>query len=376
MYIKQRRSSIMAKNLKLPNSYGSVSKMSNATRRRKPFIVRITTGYEIDEESGKSIQKNAVIGYAKTRQEGLQMLAKYHEQPFDLEKGSLTFREIYESWSEDKYTNTSQSTINGYRAAYNACSILYEHKFRDLKTSDLQNVIDTCGKHYPTLRKIKILFNQMYAYAMKSDLCGKDYSKYVDIAKHSDDNPDKYNRERFTKEQIDTLWKFKNDKYYQIILILTYSGVRINEILNLKKKHVFLDEHYIFIEKSKNKKQRKVPINDHIYPFIKNWYESSQCEYLLHTEKQQQFKYRNYYDSYFVPLMEQLGLDQTPHCCRYTCISLMTEAKVSPTYIKLIVGHKGAMNVTEEVYTHIDMNYLLEAVNSIYYPEHLNSTSQ
>ena len=366
----------MAKNLKLPNSYGSVSKMSNATRRRKPFIVRITTGYEIDEESGKSIQKNAVIGYAKTRQEGLQMLAKYHEQPFDLEKGSLTFREIYESWSEDKYTNTSQSTINGYRAAYNACSILYEHKFRDLKTSDLQNVIDTCGKHYPTLRKIKILFNQMYAYAMKSDLCGKDYSKYVDIAKHSDDNPDKYNRERFTKEQIDTLWKFKNDKYYQIILILTYSGVRINEILNLKKKHVFLDEHYIFIEKSKNKKQRKVPINDHIYPFIKNWYESSQCEYLLHTEKQQQFKYRNYYDSYFVPLMEQLGLDQTPHCCRYTCISLMTDAKVSPTYIKLIVGHKGAMNVTEEVYTHIDMNYLLEAVNSIYYPEHLNSTSQ
>lgn len=97
MYIKQRRSSIMAKNLKLPNSYGSVSKMSNATRRRKPFIVRITTGYEIDEESGKSIQKNAVIGYTKTRQEGLQMLAKYHEQPFDLEKVNLTFREIYES---------------------------------------------------------------------------------------------------------------------------------------------------------------------------------------------------------------------------------------------------------------------------------------
>lgn len=57
--------------------------------------------------------------------------------------------------------------------------------------------------------------------------------------------------------------------------------------------------------------------------------------------------------------MEQLGLEQTPHCCRYTCISLMTEAKVPPTNIKLIVGHKDAMNVTEEVYTHIDMKYLL-----------------
>lgn len=53
----------------------------------------------------------------------------------------------------------------------------------------------------------------------------------------------------------------------------------------------------------------------------------------------------------------------------------MTEAKVSPTYIKLIVGHKSAINVTEEVYTHIDMKYLLQAINSIYYPEHLKSYS-
>lgn len=73
--------------------------------------------------------------------------------------------------------------------------------------------------------------------------------------------------------------------------------------------------------------------------------------------------------------MEKLEFDQTSHCCRYTCISLMTEAKVSPTYIKLIVGHKGAINVTEEVYTHIDMKYLLQAINSIYYPEHLKSSN-
>ena len=40
--------------------------------------------------------------------------------------------------------------------------------------------------------------------------------------------------------------------------------------------------------------------------------------------------------------MVQLGFDQTPHCCRHTCISLLAEAKVSPTYQKMIVGHKGA----------------------------------
>ena len=73
--------------------------------------------------------------------------------------------------------------------------------------------------------------------------------------------------------------------------------------------------------------------------------------------------------------MVQLGFDQTPHCCRHTCISLLAEAKVSPTYQKIIVGHKGAMSLTEKVYTHIDINLLIDAVNSIYYPESIKNSN-
>ena len=57
----------MAKNLKSPNRYGGVTKLSNASRRRRPYAVRITTGYVINEKTGKSTQKYAIIGYAKTR---------------------------------------------------------------------------------------------------------------------------------------------------------------------------------------------------------------------------------------------------------------------------------------------------------------------
>ena len=81
-----------SKKLKTPNSYGGVVKMGNASRRRKPYMVRITTGYEINEKTGKSVQKYGIIGYARTREEGLQMLAHYHDQPFNLEVGNLTFR--------------------------------------------------------------------------------------------------------------------------------------------------------------------------------------------------------------------------------------------------------------------------------------------
>lgn len=37
----------------------------------------------------------------------------------------------------------------------------------------------------------------------------------------------------------------------------------------------------------------------------------------------------------------------------------------------MIAGHKGAMSMTEKVYTHIDMKYLIDTVNSIYYPENI-----
>ena len=45
--------------------------------------------------------------------------------------------------------------------------------------------------------------------------------------------------------------------------------------------------------------------------------------------------------------MKQLNMKQTPHDTRHTCISLLTKADVNPTTIKKIVGHKGAMSLTE-----------------------------
>lgn len=117
-------------------------------------------------------------------------------------------------------------------------------QFKDIRLADLQYVIDNCGKNYPTLRKLKVLFGQMYDYAMKNDICNKDYSEFVDIVKYKDRNPNKMDRNKFTKEDIKLLWKQKDDKYYQTILMLIYTGVRISEMLNLKKENVHLGEQY------------------------------------------------------------------------------------------------------------------------------------
>lgn len=138
-------------------------------------------------------------------------------------------------------------------------------------------------------------------------------------------------------------------------------------MLDLKKEHVHLDEQYFDVISSKTENGiRKVPIADKVLPFYKSWYESNHdCAYLLHTEDGKHFTYRNYYDSYFHPLMEQLKINRTPHCCRHTCVSMLAEAGVDQTIIKKIVGHSGAMTLTEKVYTHFDIKELVDAINKI-----------
>ena len=350
--------------MKLPNGYGTVKKMSG--KRRRPYVVKKTVGWHYDEVKDKMIQDQMTIGYAATRAEGLQMLAEYNNNPFDLKASKVTFQEVYERWSKEKFPTISHSNVKGYEASYKVCGSLNNKVFRDMKLVDLQTVVDTCGKNYPTLKKLKSLFSQLYEYAMKNDICSKDYSEFVDIVKYKDKNPDKRDHNKFTKEEIERLWTLAEDPYYQIVLMLIYNGCRISEFLDLKKEDVHLDEQYFDVIASKTENGlRKVPIADKLLPFYKAWFDGSACEYLLHTPDQKHFDYRNYYDSYFTPLMEQLGFDHKPHDTRHTCISKLTEEHVDQTIIKKIVGHSGAMTLTERVYTHLDIETLVEAINKI-----------
>ena len=335
-------------------------------KRRKPWIVKKTVGYELDQETGKSKQKTMVIGYAATKAEGLNMLAAYNMNPYDINASKVTFREVYERWSGEKFPTVSRSNINGYEASYKVCTPLYERIFKDIRLADLQRVVDTCGKNYPMLKRLKVLFNQLYAYAMKNEICNKDYSKFVDISRYKDKNPDKRDHNRFTREEVDRLWEFADQPYYQIILMLIYNGCRISEFLDLKKENVNLEEQYFDVILSKTENGiRRVPIADKVLPMYKAWYDSSDGEYLLHAASGVHLTYYVYHENYWLQLMENLGFDHMIHDTRHTCISMLAEAHVDPTMIKKIVGHSGAMTLTERVYTHLDVKALVEAINMI-----------
>ena len=57
--------------MKLPNYYGSISKLSG--NRRKPYMVRISSEAEYDEEKKDFIKKRITLGYYKTKKEAFRL---------------------------------------------------------------------------------------------------------------------------------------------------------------------------------------------------------------------------------------------------------------------------------------------------------------
>ena len=199
---------------------------------------------------------------------------------------------------------------------------------------------------------------------MENDICDKDYSQFVDIAKHKERKEEKH--KPFTDAEINRLWnETERNEYISTILMLLYSGVRVSELLDLKKENVHLAERYFDVIESKTDAGiRKVPIDDRVMPFFERWMQNG-SNYLVANKKGDKFVYSTYMRYYWESLMKELNFDHLPHDTRHTTISLLARAEVNPTIIKRIVGHAGAMDLTERVYTHFDIQQLIDAINLI-----------
>lgn len=360
--------------MKLPNGFGSIHKLSG--NRRNPWRARKTKGWVLDEKTGVKKQVYETIGYYPTQKEALQALSNYNENPYDIHS-DITLKEVFEKWSETKFEKISRSNINGYKAAFKLCSPIENMRFIDIKLPHLQGIVNDAEKNYPTLKKLKILFNQLYDYSVMNDIISSDkhISKYIDIGNYT--KSDKHYR--FTDSEIQTMWRWSNqNEYVQVILMLIYSGVRPGELFALKKSLVNLEEQSFFIEKGKNNNAiRKVPIHKKTYPFFVHWMHKNDSEYLLTQINGKEFRFNTnhsqYTESYWIPLLRDMGIleykndkgeikEHTPDDTRHTFTTLWKEKRLDESMRRKIQGHSGK-GIGEIVYTHYEFELLKEELN-------------
>jgi len=323
-------------------------------------MARITQGFD---ERGYPIYKP--LGYYEDKAQGLLALAKYNECPYDIDLSRSTFEEIYDIWFEEKFpekTKENQSSRGCYSAAYKKCESIFKTKFSELRKYHMQNVINKCDKGYATKEQIKNLFAQLYLFALENDIVHKDYSKFVKLGKETDikeKNP-------FTQAEIELLWDNVHTPYVDTILIYYYTGLRLSELLQTKNENVNLNEKLIQGGlKTEAGRERIVPIHPRIFEFIKNRY-SAEHPYLIQSWREptklgiKPMSKKDYYDIFY-SVMEQLGMEHTPHDCRHAFITELDNAGANKTAVKRLVGH-ASKDVTEKVYTHKDLEQLRKTI--------------
>lgn len=344
--------------MKLPNRYGSVTKLTG--KRRKPYMVRITTNYEFDEQTMKANQTRKILGYYATKKEAMQALTDYNYNPYDLNAVNMTFSQIYDIWSEKKYRKLSDSSISCYKAAYAHCKMIQNTAIKDLKTQHLQSIIDSCELGSVTKQNIKVIMNGIFEYALQNDFVSRNYATYVEIG----EKETVLKRVIFSKEEIDKLWESSSNYVSRIILVLLYTGMRVNELLQMPRECCNLEERSLDIKKAKNKSSvRKVPIHDKIFPFIQDFYKKESCN-LITNDNDSSVLYSNFATRDFKTLMKELGAEHKLHDTRHTFITNAREAQIDDLCLKLIVGHTPT-DITKKVYTHVAFEELLKEINKL-----------
>jgi integrase len=358
------------KPMRLPNRFGTISKLSG--NRRNPFRARVFEGYTND---GKKIYKN--VGYYEKYQDALTALVEYHKNPLDFQP-DVTFDELYERWSAVKFEKISQSNINGYKASYKLCESVYKKPLKEIKLAHLQHIVDTCGKNYPTLKKLKTFLSQMFEYAVINEIISKDrdITEYIDIGEPEESTK----HYKFNKAEMEALWQWSpNNDYVQMILMMIYSGARPGEFLDVKKKYVNMEEGYFIITEGKNDNaKRRVPIHNRMIPFYENWMQKK-GDHLITKHNGEKFNlktgHRQFIDSYWKPILTDIGIfeykneegemqEHQPHDVRHTFTSMWKEKKLDEAFRRKIQGHSGK-GIGEQVYTHLDMEILKEEINRI-----------
>lgn len=365
---------------KLPNGYGSIKHLSG--KRRNPFAVYppatelIAPGqyapakaicYVDDYMKGFAVLTayhagNYYPGFERTLNNlsgaPESLLADYSQafRSWELNEQKPIFRDVFMQYYKDKFKKDYEhhekktSMENSMRSAYKNCSELHDRFFSELVANDLQKVLDACPLKHSSLELIVVLYHQMYQYALKNDICEKDYSRFVSINKDEDDE----HGIPFSDSELSILWKNKDNPTVEMILIMCYSGFRISAYNNL---YINLKEGYFKGGvKTAAGKDRIVPIHSGIYSLVER--RISLLGKLISVNS-------NIFRKSMYDTLDSLKVERhTPHDCRHTFSRLCEKYGVNENDRKRMLGHS-FQDITNKVYGHRELEDLKIEIEKI-----------
>lgn len=333
------------------NGEGSIFKLSG--KRRKPYAVRITIGYT---DEGK--QQYKYLGYYENKTSAKAALREYLVNPYDLAQKDITFEEIFKRWQNDN----GNLTMKNYNSAFNKCSQLHKRKFAELTVGDLKSQL----KNYSpsTQRFYKVMLSHLYKYGIEYDIVKTNLSDFIKY-----DEVESKEKSIFTREEIRALWdNIDNHPDADVVIILLYTGMRINELFNIKCENVHIEDNYMVGGlKTKAGKNRIIPIHRDIKHLIEKRLAQGNT-YLMTTSKGNKIDYGNFIRAKgnWHKTTTDIGVKHTAHETRHTFITQMDRLNVNRVALKKIVGHTTKNDITDH-YSHKSIQELVDTMNQLTY---------
>lgn len=328
--------------MRLPNSYGSITKLSG--KRRRPWMVRVTTEMVFDEKTMKYKQKQTPLGYYATRQEAMKALADYNSDPFDLDALSVTFDQCY----QEAHKSFSEGRRYNYEAAYKYLEPLKNKPIRSIKAAQMQKCIDACTTTQQ--REIKTVCRKIFEYALYAEFVDKNPADHLT----SNNVEASIDRILFTPEEIKYIEEA--DIWWKVCLAcLLYSGMRSKELRTLEPDDIDLDNMVITIRLGKNKSSvRQIPIHTHAEGYFRQYKEEGIGFY------------NKTHNGFNKAISKNFKTKHHAHDTRHTFTTKMRECGCDPLVLQRILGHTPE-TITERVYTHLSMDELRNNINLLKY---------
>ena len=343
--------------MKLANGSGSIICLDRTgKKRRKPWAVRITSGWE----NGK--QKRKYLGYYSTQQEALIALADYHKTMYDVDMTKLTLNEVYDKWyARMEQKGLSTSAMGTHRLAKARFGQLGKMQMRNIKAGHLQTWLDGIDLKPATRSKIRGTVKQVYDYAVNMEIVNKNYAKGLEINEKVEKTG-----AIFTKKEIELLWKLRDDEVARQLLIMIYTGMRVGEMLDISRTSIHIEKSYMIGgNKTDNGKDRVIPLHRKIVPLIID--SLNENKWLIENpDTGKPYSYnaiREKYKAFFA----KHNMEHKAHDCRKTAVSLMHSGGIPMESVRMIVGHSGK-GVTEQVYLYKDAEELVQIINTLDIP--------
>lgn len=170
-----------------------------------------------------------------------------------------------------------------------------------------------------------------------------------------------------SKEKIkDILTLTDNLKHKLIIKILYSSGLRLQELIDLKRKDIDFERGIINIKKGKGKKDRVTLISDSLKLDLLKYYSNTnfKTEYIFEGRNGKYTK--KSVQKVLESAGKKIGIKLTPHMLRHSFATHLLEQGTDIRHIQKLLGHSDLK--TTEIYTHVstkDLSKIKSPLDSI-----------